>query len=232
MNAKYMKHIKTYKDFYFFFFTNNIHLSWLPFFKKNWKSLQSIFNKINEITKYFPSQNNIFKVFTNDVNDIKIVILGQDPYHKKTQAHGLSFSVPYDVAIPPSLWNIFKEINNEYPNKYKFTHGNLTKWSNQGIFLLNTSLTVLPAKPGSHMNLWKEFTDNVIKYLAKRKYIIFLLLGNHARQKKIYLLNNIIVEGVHPSPLSAHNGFFNSNIFKIIDQNYFEMYNRHIDWQN
>jgi len=232
MDDKYIKHIKAYKDFYYFFFTNNIHLSWLPFFKKNWKLLNSIIRKIYKLPKYFPTQNNIFKVFTSDINNIKIVLLGQDPYHKKTQAHGLAFSVPHDVHIPPSLWNIFKEINNEYDNKYKFKHGNLTKWFEYGIFLLNTSLTVLPATPGSHMKLWKEFTDKVIKYLSKRKQIIFVLLGNHAKQKKIYLNNNIVVEGVHPSPLSAHNGFFNSDIFKIIDKYYYNLYGKYIDWQN
>lgn len=131
------------------------------------------------------------------------------------------------------LVNIFKEINNEYPNKYNFTHGDLSKWFyDENIFLLNCSLTVTVGKPLSHMYIWKQFTENLIKYLAKRKKIIFLLLGNFAKQYKIFLNNNIVIDAPHPSPLSAHNGFFNSNIFRNINNKLIKLEKEPINWQN
>ena len=167
-----------------------------------------------------------------DVTKIKVVLLGQDPYHGQNQAHGLSFSVPTGVKIPPSLRNIFKELQNEFPERnYNFVSGNLEQWFyREKIFLLNASLTVVEGKAGSHMKQWELFTNSVIEFIsAQNPMCIFLLLGNFAKAKEKYILNKErIINGVHPSPLSAHNGFFNSNIFIKVE----ELLNEKIDWSN
>lgn len=198
------------------------------------ETLQKLYN-----TKHiYPEFKNIFNVFSMDVKDIRIVLLGQDPYHGKGQAHGYSFSVPSDEKIPPSLRNIFKELNLEFPERnYKFTTGNIEKWFNEEkIFLLNAALTVEEASPGSHMVLWNEFTDNVIKYIAEHNdSCIFLFMGNFAKDK-INILNKLkkpellkrIVTCVHPSPLSASRGFFNCGVFKNIEN----LLGHEINWQN
>ena len=197
---------------------NNIHSSWKPLFDDYEFNLESLYK--NDIV--YPPINDIFKVFSIDVKDIKVLLLGQDPYHGHNQAHGLSFSVPNDIPIPPSLKNIFKELIIEFPERnYVFTSGNLDRWFySEKIFLLNASLTVVKNKPGSHMNIWNEFTDDVIKYInIYNKNCVYLLLGNFAKSKNKFIDNkNKIIEGVHPSPLSAHNGFFNSGIFKQVEE--------------
>jgi uracil-DNA glycosylase len=166
-----------------------------------------------------------------DIDLIKVVLLGQDPYHGKDQAHGLSFSVNKNVKIPPSLSNIYKELQNEFPDKnYEFPHGNLEKWFNkEHIFLLNCSLSVVEGKPGSLLKKWIEFTDDVIKFIAEHnKKCIFLLLGNFSKEKTKYIENyeERCIVGVHPSPLSAHRGFFGSNIFSELNKKL----NYEIDW--
>jgi uracil-DNA glycosylase len=203
-----------------------IDKSWFSLFIKHHKKLVKILKFVDNERKtkiIYPIEENIFKVFTMNIKDIKVIFLGQDPYIKKNQATGLSFSVPIDCTIPPSLYNIYRELKLEFPEKnYSFLHGDLTKWFNQGIFLLNSSLTVIENKSNSHQYLWNDFTNIIIEYIdSNRNNIIFLLLGNFAINKKKYILNNKIITGVHPSPLSAHNGFFNSNIFKNIEN---------IDW--
>jgi uracil-DNA glycosylase len=180
----------------------------------------------------YPPYDLIFKVFEIDIQTIKIVLLGQDPYIKKNQAMGLSFSVPLSTTIPPSLWNIFKEIKMEFPErKYVFTHGNLTKWFNNGIFLLNSALTVKEGASNSHQELWAWFTDEVIRYISDNRHnVIFLLLGRNAIYKQ-HIINkesHNIITGVHPSPLSANNGFFNSGIFKKVET----YLNESFDWNN
>jgi uracil-DNA glycosylase len=156
-----------------------------------------------------------------DVNEIKILLLGQDPYHGPNQACGLSFSVNDGMKIPPSLKNIYKELQNEFPDRnYLFKSGNLERWfKEEKIFLLNSSLSVIEHKPASHMKFWENFTNDVIKYVSeKNKNCIFVLLGNFAKSKQVYIQNeNNIITGVHPSPLSANKGFFGSNIFKFIE---------------
>jgi uracil-DNA glycosylase len=203
-----------------------MHESWNKLFDQYDFNLEDIYSETT-----YPPKEQIFKVFAMPVNDIQLVFLGQDPYHRPNQAHGLSFSVEVGVDIPPSLKNIFKELNMEFSERsYDFTHGNLEKWEGQGIFLLNTSLTVLQGKPNSHSKIWKEFTDDVIKYIAERnKNCIFLLLGNNAKEK-IQLVENKdrIITGVHPSPLSASRGFFHSNIFKEVEKKV----GKEIDWSN
>lgn len=197
----------------------NIHISWKKLFSQYRFDLDELFVYGDII---YPEKHNIFKVFEMDVNDIKIVLLGQDPYHNPNQANGLSFSVNTGVPIPPSLKNIYKEIQCNFPERqYTFNSGNLEKWfKKEKIFLLNASLTVIKNDPGSHMSIWEEFTDDVIKYIsATNNKCIFVLLGNFAKSKQQYILNKAnIIEGVHPSPFSANKGFFGSNIFKKIEE--------------
>ena len=180
----------------------------------------------------YPKKEHLFRVFEMDVEHIKILVLGQDPYHSPDQAHGLSFSVPEGIKIPPSLRNIYKELQQEFPERnYKFISGNLEKWFyREKIFLLNASLSVIKGKPGSQMKIWQEFTNNVIKFISENnKTCVFLLLGNFAKAKASLISNeDRIIKGVHPSPLSAHNGFFGSMIFKKVE----ELLNTTIDWSN
>ena len=206
--------------------------SWKPFFDK-FESIPNI-NALysSEEKPVYPEKENVYRVFEMDVTKIKVVLLGQDPYHGQNQAHGLSFSVPTGVKIPPSLRNIFKELQNEFPERnYNFVSGNLEQWFyREKIFLLNASLTVVEGKAGSHMKQWETFTNSVIEFIsAQNPMCIFLLLGNFAKAKEKYILNKErIINGVHPSPLSAHNGFFNSNIFIKVE----ELLNEKIDWSN
>ncbi|QCI19760.1 uracil-DNA glycosylase [Buchnera aphidicola (Brevicoryne brassicae)] len=166
----------------------------------------------------YPKQKDIFNAFLlTDFAKIKVVILGQDPYFCHNQAHGLSFSVPYNCTIPPSLKNIYKELNSDFKKKHIFNHGCLENWANQGVFLLNTSLTVESKKPKSHSNIgWDIFTDKVISVISLYKNSIVFLLWGHDAQKKINLINiknHYILKASHPSPLSAYRGFFGCKHF-------------------
>lgn len=205
-----------------------MHPSWKPLFDEYEIDIDSIYD--NSILPVYPSADNVFRIFDMSVMDIQIVLLGQDPYHGPGQAHGLSFSVPAGVPIPPSLRNIFKELQTEFPERsYVFSHGNLQKWFDQGIFLLNAALTVEEGKPNSHAAIWSDFTDDVIKYIvANNKSCVFLLLGAFAQSKSIFCNPNRVIKGIHPSPLSAHRGFFGSNIFKRVE----EKISKSINWQN
>jgi uracil-DNA glycosylase len=165
----------------------------------------------------YPPGPNIFNAFnTTPFDDVKVVILGQDPYHGPGQAHGLSFSVPPGVPPPPSLVNIFKELHTDLnitiPN-----HGYLEKWAQQGVLLLNAALTVEAHKPMSHSKIgWHHFTDDVISILSKdREHIVFMLWGSFAKSKAelIDKTKHLILTAAHPSPLSAHNGFFGCRHF-------------------
>ena len=166
----------------------------------------------------FPPNELIFNSLNlTSFEDTKLVIIGQDPYHKKFQAHGLSFSVPDGIKPPPSLLNIFKEIEQDLKIKLKKTDGNLTKWAKQGVLLLNSTLTVEEGDPLSHENIgWNIFTDKIISILSNKKsQLVFFLWGSHARSK-INLIDSsshMIIESPHPSPLSAHRGFFGSKPF-------------------
>ena len=207
------------------------HQSWLPLFHLYEFDLNELYNE-NILEEIYPARKHIFRVFEMDVTDISVLLLGQDPYHNPGQAHGLSFSVPDNIAIPPSLRNIYKELQIEFPERnYKFTHGNLEKWFyREKIFLLNASLSVIRNKPGSQMTLWKDFTNDVIKFISENNSkCVFLLLGNFAKAKEKFIIDKSrIIKGIHPSPLSAHNGFFNSGIFKQVEQ----MIGKQIDWSN
>jgi len=168
----------------------------------------------------FPPYADIFNAFRyTDYNDVKVVILGQDPYHGEKEAHGLSFSVHNDVRRPPSLQNILKELENDLGIKRE---GNdLTDWAKQGVFLLNSIMSVIKDKPLSHKDKgWETFTDSVISKLNERETpVVFVLWGSFARSKKVLITNkrHLILESVHPSPLSAHRGFFGSKPFSKIN---------------
>jgi uracil-DNA glycosylase len=204
------------------------HESWKPLFNQfDFSDIDSIYDGKEEI---YPKKEDIFRVFEMDVREIKVLILGQDPYHGPNQAHGLSFSVPDGIKIPPSLRNIYKELHIEYPERnYIFNSGNLEKWFyREKIFLLNASLSVVKGRPGSMMYIWEDFTNETIKFISEENPIcVFLLLGNFAKAKRSFVQNKErIIEGVHPSPLSASNGFFNSGIFKQVEIKL----NKKIDW--
>lgn len=169
----------------------------------------------------FPPAKLIFNAFEHTPFDkVKVVILGQDPYHNDGQAHGLSFSVNDGIQFPPSLINIFKEINSDLGIPIPQS-GNLTRWADQGVLLLNATLTVQAHQAGSHQNKgWENFTDAAIKKLAdERENIVFLLWGSYAQKKAAFIDSNkhLILKSVHPSPLSAHRGFFGNKHFSQIN---------------
>ncbi len=187
------------------------------FASPEYQKIHNILKQEYAIQIIYPDMYHIFNALqTTDYNDVKVVILGQDPYHGAGQAHGLCFSVQVGVNPPPSLKNIYKELQSDVgftPPK----HGNLEAWAKQGVLLLNTTLTVRAGQAASHKNVgWGWFTDEIIKKLNERDApTVFLLWGGHARSKA-KLLNNpnhLVLETVHPSPLSAYNGWFGSKHF-------------------
>ena len=186
-------------------------------FKKDYFRDLGVFVKSEYKNKIcYPKYSDVFNAFRfTDYDDVKVVILGQDPYHGEGEAHGLSFSVHDDVRRPPSLNNILKELYNDVG---VIRNGNeLTDWAKQGVLLLNSVLTVVKDTPLSHKGKgWEIFTDNVIRYLNNReKPIVFILWGSYARSKKELITNknHFIIESAHPSPLSASRGFFGSRPF-------------------
>lgn len=184
--------------------------------KDYFKKLGSFVKNEYKTKTCYPAYSNIFNALRyTDYDEVKVVILGQDPYHDENQAHGLSFSVLDGVLKPPSLRNILKELEDDLGIKRK--GGDLTDWAKQGVLLLNSIMTVEKDKPLSHKGKgWEIFTDNIIRYLNERNTpIVFILWGSYARSKKELITNPIhhIVESVHPSPLSASRGFFGSKPF-------------------
>lgn len=184
----------------------------------------------------FPKGNLIFNAYnTTPFDKVKVVIIGQDPYHGVGQAHGLCFSVQYGVAVPPSLKNIYKEIKNNYPDFEIPTHGYLQEWAAQGVFLLNSILTVEANKPASHQKRgWESFTDASIEALSKnKKGIVFLLWGNFAQQKATLIdeQKHYILKAAHPSPFSAHNGFFGCQHFIKTNELLLKQQLEPINWQ-
>ena len=166
----------------------------------------------------YPSKSLIFNAFNLcDFEEVKVIILGQDPYHGPDQAHGLSFSVRKNIPFPPSLKNIIKELENDIGVKFQQNDGNLSKWAKQGVFLLNTTFTVEKSKPLSHSKIgWELFTDKVIELLSEKKQnLVFILWGKHAQAKNQLIDNSkhLVISSTHPSPLSAHRGFFGSKPF-------------------
>jgi uracil-DNA glycosylase len=206
---------------------NTYHESWKPLFEQFEFDIDQLYTEKEDV---YPKREHLFRVFEMDVREIRLLLLGQDPYHGTDQAHGLSFSVPDGIKIPPSLRNIYKELQNEYPERnYIFKSGNLEQWFyKEKIFLLNSSLSVIKGKPGSMMNIWEDFTNETINFVSEQNpNCVFLLLGNFAKAKKCFINNKErIIEGVHPSPMAASNGFFGSNIFIKVE----EKLNEKIDW--
>lgn len=182
----------------------------------------------------YPSMYDIFNALKlTPYQAVKVVILGQDPYHGPKQAHGLSFSVQKGVQIPPSLQNIYKELQDDLGVTPPH-HGCLEEWAKQGVLLLNASLTVQAGKANSHQGIgWQRFTDRIIELLNERKEpMVFLLWGNNARRKKALITNpqHLILEAPHPSPLSAHNGFFGCKHFSKAND-FLETFTTPINWQ-
>ncbi|MCT7501010.1 uracil-DNA glycosylase [Aliarcobacter cryaerophilus] len=186
--------------------------------KDYYKKLKEEINKRYETTTVFPEKQNIFKAFfLTKLDNLKVVILGQDPYHGFGQAQGLAFSTPANIKNPPSMQNILKEIQSDLGKKSICEDGDLTPWAKQGVLLLNTILTVEEAKPKSHHNLgWEVFTDNIIKYISDNcKDTIFILWGSPAisKTKLIDRKKHHILTAPHPSPLSSYRGFFGCKHF-------------------
>ena len=183
----------------------------------------------------YPHMNDIFNALKyTDYQNVKVVILGQDPYHQPNQAHGLCFSVKKGVNPPPSLQNMYKEIHAEYGYPIP-DHGELTYWAEQGVLMLNTVLTVRESQPNSHKGMgWEIFTDDIISLLNQRpEPMVFLLWGANARAKTKLITNpaHLVLTSAHPSPLSAYNGFFGNNHFKKANEFLKQNGMAEIDWQ-
>lgn len=217
-------------------------------FKNNWSEilapelkeeyfikLTSFLDEAYENRQIFPPRDDIFNALKyTDYQDVKVVILGQDPYHGINQGHGLAFSVLPNIKTPPSLRNIYKELNSEYGYEIP-NNGYLISWATQGVLMINTVLTVESGKANSHKGKgWEKFTDEVISALNRRqKPVIFLLWGNNARSKTKLITNSqhFILEAPHPSPLSAYQGFFGCNHFKTTNEILTNLSETKINWQ-
>lgn len=182
----------------------------------------------------YPKREEIFKAFDTKYEDIKVVILGQDPYHGENEAEGLAFSVKKGIKIPPSLRNIYKELKDDLGIEESLT-GSLVHWSNEGVFLLNTVLTVVKDNARSHANKgWEELTDSVIKIINDReKPVVFILWGSDAQSKKKLITNknHLILESSHPSPLSSYRSFFGSRPFSKTNDFLIKNNMKPIDWK-
>jgi uracil-DNA glycosylase len=222
--------------------TTKLHLNpdWKAFLKDelNSNTFQAIISKLESERKHhtiFPENEVLFNAFNQtNIDDLKVVVLGQDPYHGRGQAHGLSFSVPNGVRIPPSLRNIFKELKADL-NLPISQNGNLNTWAEQGVLLLNSTLTVREKQAGSHQKLgWEDFTDSIIKKIAdKKEGIIFLLWGAFA-QKKSILINDkkhYILTATHPSPFSAYRGFLGCKHFSKTNEILVNNKKQPINWK-
>ncbi|MEY3581925.1 MAG: uracil-DNA glycosylase [Actinomycetota bacterium] len=199
----------------------NVPESWREVLRN--ETTQAYFAQLGEFVsrernefKVFPSEDNVFTALQlTEPHDVRVVIVGQDPYHGDGQAHGLSFSVQHGTRIPPSLRNIYAELHSDLDIPTP-THGNLEAWAKQGVLLLNSTLTVREGEAGSHAGHgWETFTDAIISYLGSRQeHIVFMLWGAHAGKKTSLIgQHHTVITSVHPSPLSAHRGFFGSRPF-------------------
>lgn len=203
-----------------------------PYFDKITKFLKKE-KENNEIV--YPSEENIFSAFNyTSFDKVKVVILGQDPYHGPNQAHGLAFSVNKGVKIPPSLANMYKELLQDIPGFEKPSHGYLESWANQGVMMLNNVLTVRKGLPDSHSGIgWEIFTDNAVEYLNKNKEgLIFLLWGSHAHKKgaNINTEKHHVLKTTHPSPFSAYRGFLGSKHFSKTNELLKNQGKQEINW--
>ena len=203
-----------------------MHESWKPFLKSEFlkpyfQELSAFLHQEYQTKTIFPKKQLVFSAFTTDLNEVKVVILGQDPYHTPGAAEGLAFSVPSSQPIPPSLLNIYKEIDSDI-GQHVNPSGSLRNWQKQGVLLLNTVLTVEAHRPKSHAKKgWETFTTATIEYLNQnRPHLVFMLWGRDARDKKTLIDTNkhLVLESPHPSPLSAHYGFFGNHHFSQCNQ--------------
>ena len=204
------------------------------FAKPYWNELQQFVRAERTQRRVYPAPDEVFAALhLTPYADTRVVILGQDPYHGPGQAHGLCFSVRDGVALPPSLVNIYKELSSDLgipPPR----HGNLERWARQGVLLLNTTLTVRAGSAASHQGKgWETFTDEVIRAVnAKEHPVVFILWGTHARRKRTLLDDrHVVIESAHPSPLSAHNGFFGSRPFSRTNEALLRAGLAPIDWR-
>jgi uracil-DNA glycosylase len=204
------------------------------FSKEYYQNLRKFLVSEYQNYQIFPKAEDIYNALRlTDYPDVKVVILGQDPYHNYHQAHGLCFSVFEDATIPPSLQNIFKEMFNDLGNPLP-RHGNLTKWAREGVLLLNAVLTVRACCPGSHRNQgWERLTQTIISLInQKTTPVVFILWGNDAKRSKALITNpqHLLLEGAHPSPLSAYNGFFGGRYFSRCNDFLVRTGQKPIDW--
>lgn len=202
----------------------------LPYFL----SVQKFIEEERQQFSVYPREENVFlALHTTSLDATKVVILGQDPYHGAGQAHGLAFSVQSPTPPPPTLRNIFKELHDDIGVSVPL-HGDLTSWAKQGVLLLNTTLTVREGQAGSHSGQgWETLTDAIISAVnAKSDSVVFLLWGAHARKKKALIsqAHHVVIEGVHPSPLSAYRGFFGSRPFSRVNAALLAAGHSPIDW--
>ena len=202
---------------------------------EGFKKFISIINNEYKTKTVFPEKNNVFNALKlTPYKNVKVVIVGQDPYHGEGEAHGLSFSVQKGIKIPPSLQNIYQELESDLGIK-PAEYGDLTKWAEEGVLLLNAVLTVEKDKPASHKGKgWELLTDFIIKQLnQKEEPIVFILWGNFARSKKVFITNkkHLVIESTHPSPFSARNGFFGSRPFSKTNNFLIKNNIKPIDWQ-
>ena len=216
----------------------NIPESWRDVLRN--ETTQSYFEQLGEFVSrernefnVFPSEDNVFaSLQLTAPHDVRVVIVGQDPYHGAGQAHGLSFSVQYGTRIPPSLRNIYAELHTDLEVPLP-THGNLEAWAKQGVLLLNTSLTVREGEAGSHAGHgWETFTDAIISYLgSQEQHTVFVLWGAHAGKKTSLIhQHHTVINSVHPSPLSAHRGFFGSRPFSQVNRALSDHHQLAINW--
>ncbi|MBQ3296463.1 uracil-DNA glycosylase [Candidatus Saccharibacteria bacterium] len=216
----------------------NMHESWkfflqTEFGKPYFKELSDFLHSEYENKVIFPPKKLVFSAFTTNLSEVKVVILGQDPYHTPGAAEGLAFSVPKSQPIPPSLINIYKEIDSDIGH-HANSSGSLREWQKQGVLLLNTVLTVEAHRPKSHSGKgWETFTTAVISYLnANREGLVFMLWGRDARNKKTLIdaSSHLVLEAAHPSPLSAYNGFFGCKHFSKCNKYLEENGKKAIEW--
>src|SRR4051794_36668722 len=205
------------------------------FDKPYWRDLQQFVGAERERHTVYPAHANVFAALhLTPYADTRVLILGQDPYHGSGQAHGLCFSVPAGVQVPPSLANIHRELGADLGVPVP-GHGSLEAWARQGVLLLNATLTVRAGQAGSHQGKgWETFTDEVIRVVAaKPEPVVFILWGGHARKKKslIDTDRHVVIESAHPSPLSAHNGFFGSRPFSATNDALIARNRQPIDWR-
>jgi len=204
------------------------------FVKPYFKSLSEFIHDEYKKTTVYPPAKYIFNALDSlPVDKVKVIILGQDPYHGLGQAHGLSFSVPDGIDLPPSLQNIYKEIQTDI-GKNSTQSGNLNRWVKEGVLLLNSTLTVRAHQAGSHQNKgWEQFTDAIINHLANQKeHLVFILWGNYAQKKGAFIDadKHLIIKSAHPSPLSAYHGFFGSRPFSKTNEYLIAHKKKPINW--